>query len=312
MSVSARHILQQGPVLAALGGVAGLALRQRFKGIDKTARELPGPLLEATVPPRPRDLVGDYLQVVGAEPAWYRDVLPAHLFPQWGFPLLARTLGDVPYPIARILNGGCRMEMRAPLPADEPLELTAQLMGIDETERRAVIHQRLTTGTASAPEALIADVYGVIPLRRSNGAGTESSKTDEKGKREKEKSRVDAEAREIGWVQLGPRAGLDFALLTGDFNPVHWLAPYARAAGFKRTILHGFATLGHAVEAIHRTLLAGDIRRLAVIDVKFTRPLVLPHKVGVFVRDETLYVGDATDGPAYLTGRFELRAHQHE
>ena len=41
-------------------------------------------------------------------------------------------------------------------------------------------------------------------------------------------------------------------------------------------------------------------------DVKFTRPLTLPARVGVYVTDDrSVFVGDAPSGPAYLTGRFE-------
>jgi hypothetical protein len=64
-------------------------------------------------------------------------------------------------------------------------------------------------------------------------------------------------------------------------------------------------------------LFGGDVRKLSVLDVKFTRPLVLPHKAFVFVTDASrrsaaapernreVYVGDAIEGPAYLSGRFE-------
>ena len=43
---------------------------------------------------------------------------------------------------------------------------------------------------------------------------------------------------------------LDFAKLTGDFNPIHWVPAYARASGFRSCILHGFATMSYAMEAI--------------------------------------------------------------
>jgi len=40
-------------------------------------------------------------------------------------------------------------------------------------------------------------------------------------------------AHEIGWWSIRPNDAVDFAVLTGDFNPVHWLPAYARAAGFR-------------------------------------------------------------------------------
>ncbi len=104
------------------------------------------------------------------------------------------------------------------------------------------------------------------------------------------------------------------ALLTGDVNPVHWLRPYARAAGFKSTILHGFSTLARSVESLHRARFAGDIDRLASIEVRFTRPLVLPARVRLFVSRPPedapdawgISVGRAPGAPAFMIGHFTL------
>jgi acyl dehydratase len=81
---------------------------------------------------------------------------------------------------------------------------------------------------------------------------------------------------------------------------------YARASGFKNVILHGFGTFARCCESLNRGLLGGDVRKLKVLDAKFTRPLVLPHAVGVYVRQNEVYVGDGIEGPAYMTGRFDL------
>ena len=115
------------------------------------------------------------------------------------------------------------------------------------------------------------------------------------------------DAREIAFFKLGADAGLDFAKLTGDFNPVHWVPRWARAFGFRNVILHGFGTLARAIEALNRGLLAGDVTALHEIDVRFTRPLVLPARVGVYVSGDKVWVGDAPGGPAYLEGTFKLR-----
>jgi hypothetical protein len=241
-------------------------------------------------------LVKDYLRAVGAERSWYRGVLPPHLFPQWAFPLLSRTLTDIPYDMTRVLNGGCRMEINAPLAADGPLHLRANLEEIDDNGRRAVLHQRVITGTDAAPEALVCHLYSIVPLKR------------EKGGKKKARPRVPADAREVARWRLTPETAWAFAVLTGDFNPVHWVPPYARAAGFKNTILHGFATLALSVEALNKVRFAGDPTRLAAVDVKFTRPLVLPAKVALFLDGRGgLFVGDAPGGPAYLTGTQETR-----
>ncbi|MEZ4236461.1 MAG: MaoC/PaaZ C-terminal domain-containing protein [Myxococcota bacterium] len=291
MHVSRRHVLAQGPVVRALVETAVLAARN----VGAAPPELPGPKLRAQLPARSDRLIRDYVRHLGGDPAWYRGTVPAHLFSQWGFPLLARTLRAVPYDLRKVLNGGCRIEVHRPLPAGERLQLEAQLESIDDNGSRAVIANHLVTGTASAPRAVDAWMYAVVPLSK------------EKGDKKKERPTVPVDAREIARWRLTPADAVDFAVLTGDVNPVHWLRPYAKAAGFRSTILHGFATLGRAVEGLNRARFAGEARRLAAIDVKFTRPLLLPADVGLYVRDHELFVGTAAGGPAFLTGTFEER-----
>jgi len=257
---------------------------------------VPGPELRQTVPPRSADLVRDYVRHVGGDPAWYRKTLPPHLFPQWGFPLLAATLRDVRYDMTRILNAGCRMQLRAPLPAGEPLQLRALLADVDDNGERVILTERLVTGTAGAPEALICDIQALVPLPRKKDAPRRPGK---------EKPRVPEAARAVGEWRLAANAGLQFALLTGDFNPVHWIPPVARMSGFKSTILHGYATLARTIETLHHGLWSGRVDRLREIEVRFVRPLVLPARVAVFVDDQGgVFVGKAPGGPAFLTGTF--------
>ena len=100
---------------------------------------------------------------------------------------------------------------------------------------------------------------------------------------------------------------LAFAALTGDFNPLHWLRPYAKAFGFKSTILHGFASMGRAIEGLNKSLFSGDVTRITVFDARFTKPLVLPARVGLYLRGQEVFIGDGPGGPAYLVGSFETK-----
>jgi acyl dehydratase len=285
-----KHLRHQLPVIASLGRTALSTLRKPGAGTGAVT----GVEIVKTIAPRPAELVRDDLRHVGGDPAAYRGVVPPHLFPQWGFPLAARTLEGVPYPLARVLNGGCRLEINAPLPADAALTVRAQLVDIDDDGRRAVLQQRVTTGTAAAPDALVATLFAIVPLKKEPGA---------RGPRQV--VRVPDDARELARWRLGRDAGLAFAMLTGDVNPVHWIAPYARAAGFKSTILHGFATMARAIEGLVRARFAGDPSRLRVWDCKFTRPLLLPAQVGLYTRGQDVWVADAPGGPAYLSAHFE-------
>jgi hypothetical protein len=303
MGVSTRYVLNQGPVLGALGRAAVAAVKSRKNTGGGAPPQVPGRELRERIPPRPADMVKDYIRNVGGDPAAYRNQVPAHLFPQWVFPLQARGLEDLSYPLQKVLNGGCRIEFNAPIPAGEALNVSCRLEGIDDDGKRAIIHQRAVTGTAQRPDAVVTHVYAFVPLA--------SKKKGEKpapgAKKKAPPPRIPEDAREIAFWNIPVSAGLDFAKLTGDFNPIHWIAPAARAAGFKNVILHGFATLARAIEGMNRALFAGDASQLASIDVRFTRPLVLPAKVGLYVRGDEVFVGSAKGGPANLVGTFTTR-----
>ena len=293
--IPTRHILSQGPVLKALGQTALRGLTQRFDRRSPTPPPAPGPELHATVAPRPADLVADYVRHVGGDPAAYHGTVPAHLFPQWGFPFAARTLADLPYPLLKVFNAGCRLDMKAPLPQGQALEIRARLASLKVDERRVLLSQRIITGTQAEPEAVTAHLYAFVPLGggKSKAGGT--------------KTVVPMDAQRIAIWQLPVNAGLEFAVLTGDFNPVHWVRPYARALGFRNRILHGFSTMARTIESLNQELFHGDVNALESIDVRFTRPLVLPAAVAVFVKDHHVYVGDAFGSPAYLEGTFVAR-----
>ncbi len=285
MNVRLRHVLHQGPVLAALARGALSALRRR-RG---SPPEVPGPWLRTLLPPRVRALVADYLRHLGVDPSVYAGTVPPHFFPQWVFPLQAKALEGVTYPMHRVLNGGCRLEVRGPLPLEEPLEVSTRLDGIDDDGRRAVLRLVARSGTREQPSLIEATLFAVVPLRRRPSDG-----------KSKEAARVPVAATELERWQLERRAGLDFATLTGDFNPVHWVRPYARAFGFRDVLLHGFATFARTWEGLrHRH---GEVR---LLDARFTRPLELPADVGLFIEGSSAWVGPAPGGLAYLEGTYE-------
>ncbi|HEX4445989.1 MAG TPA: MaoC/PaaZ C-terminal domain-containing protein [Polyangiaceae bacterium] len=301
MPVPLKYALAHGPVIAALGRVALSGLRK-----DRPkATSVPGPWFEARIPPRPADLIRDYIKNVGGDPGWYRNRIPAHFFPQWGFPLGERALEGLGYPLAKGMNAGCRIENNAPLPLGESLDVRARIESIDDDGRRAIIVQKVITGTSRVPEALVAEMRVFIPL---GGKKADGAKKNGAERKPKARPAVPSGAHEISFLRIPDSAGLDFAKLTGDFNPIHWLPAYARASGFRTVILHGFGTFARAIEALNRSRFAGDPTRLKVIDARFSRPLVLPARVGVYVSGEEIWVGDAPGGGAYLEGRFETEA----
>jgi len=298
VKVSPLHLLRQGPVLATLARTVVADLMPGRTGGGEV--QAPGEEHTDRVPPRSPELVRDYVRHVGGDPSWYRGRLPFHLFPQWGVPILARTLQGLPYELVKVMNAGCAVTVHRELPLDRPLVLRARLERVDADERRVVLYQRLVTGTDEHPVAQVVEQRAIIKL-----AARGSSRAP------RERPGVPAPAREVGRFRVGPGAGLDFAVLTGDLNPLHWLGAYARASGHRGPILHGFSTLARAVEVLNRNLWAGDPARLGWIEVRFTRPLPVPTEVGVYITDAEggigLHVGKMAGGPAYLTGRLRTK-----
>lgn len=298
MSVPSKYILHQGPVIGAfLQSAVGIAKQSLIKNsAPKPEPAVPGPVFETTTAPLPNDLINDYAKHVGGDPAWYKRTVPAHLFPQWIFPISQKTLASLPYPIEKVMNGGCRLEINGAIPRGEKLVSTAQLTELDDNGSRAVITQRMTSGTAENPNLITAYFYPIVPLGKSKGGAKKTPPT------------VPSDARELTRWKMNKKAGLEFAKLTGDFNPIHWVNGYAKAFGFRGVIIHGFSTMARAIEGLNKSLFAGDTSRLAVFDARFVRPLHLPADVGLFIDGKGgVFVGDAPGGPAYLIGSYETR-----
>lgn len=300
MRVSSKHILRQGPVIGAfLQSAVGIAKQSLLKSPKpSTPPSVPGPVFETVTAPLPDGLINDYVRHVGGEQGWYRRTVPSHLFPQWLFPLSQKTLKDLPYPIEKVMNGGCRLEFNGAIPRGKKLISTAQLTDLDDNGSRAVITQKMTSGTEAHPHLITAYFYPIVPLGKGGGA---------KGEK-KARPIVPEDAREISRWKLSANSGLDFAKLTGDFNPIHWVDGYAKAFGFRGVIIHGFSTMANAIEGLNRNLFGGDVNRLAVFDARFTRPLHYPADVGLYIDGEGgVFVGEAPGGPAYLVGTYETR-----
>jgi acyl dehydratase len=247
------------------------------------------------VPAPGRTLVRDYLLENGGDPGAWGEALPPHLFAQFGMPLAMRVIAGLPLPVQRTLNAGCAWELRAPLPAGVPLDVRARLesLEVDETRARATI--KILAGTAAVPSALDAEMRVFIPLGRPRTARARDGR--------REVATVPAEARLLERLAIGADAGAVFAALTGDFNPIHWLRPAARLAGFGGCILQGFAMHARAVEAVGASL-PGGVHALRAVDARFARPLVLPAEVGVYATGGRFWLGSGPGEPAHLVGSY--------
>ncbi len=291
---SFRHLREQGASIVAL---AKVAVPRRSPGSPETST--PGPWVMTTVAPPSAALVAAYLREVGGDPARYPNRIPAHLFPQWTFAPALKLVSGLPYPVIRGANPGARLVQHAPLPLGEPLQVSARIERVEASETRALVAITLITETRSSPRAVEAEMRFHFPLAKKRTGAPRSIPT------------VPGDARRLATLDLGPRAGLEFAKLTGDVNPIHWLPPYARSAGYPNCILHGYATIARTIEVLNAQVFSGAPDALASFEAKLTRPLVLPAQVGVFVGGPAgtqVWVAPDAGEPPFLEGTFTTEA----
>jgi acyl dehydratase len=62
--------------------------------------------------------------------------------------------------------------------------------------------------------------------------------------------------------------------LSGDFNPLHSDAEFAKRAGFDRPILHGLCTYGFTGRALLHALCGGDPARFRGMEGRFSKPVM--------------------------------------
>jgi len=87
-----------------------------------------------------------------------------------------------------------------------------------------------------------------------------------------------------GWTLRGD-AGRRYAAVSGDWNPIHLWGVTARPFGFKRPILHGFATEAMVAHALIQHRLGGDPGALRRLRIAFRAPLPLPGRARLLVGD---------------------------
>ncbi|MBV7537643.1 hypothetical protein KW842_17890 [Duganella sp. sic0402] len=206
----------------------------------------------------PTALVDAYLAWAGAA-GDYASELPPHMVSQWSLPLVGELLLRMPYKLTSVINQGVGLRVHGPLPRNTPLHLRAAVEQIEETPGRIKVVVLVTTGTAEQPVLLDTRLHmsfllpGPRPARPAREQAAQPRWTS------------------AGQWQASARDGLHFALLTGDFNPIHWCGPLARRSVFRGLVLHGFGSFVRSYE-----LLRQQGVHFSEIDVRFVKPVPLP------------------------------------
>lgn len=285
MNLPLSLLQHQGPMLKTLGNIVASSLlpRKRRKHnpehIEDVKVVLPAPDLE---------LVGLYRRWCtysirtenGNVPLESDAIIPPHLFSQFALSVCAKQLKQTKYRLLNILNQGVGLEVHKPIPLGKDLHIVCKMLEIKEEDNRARLHQELHIGTEDEPHCYTASFHTVFILGKS-----------QKPKKGKLTQKETPEFRRIGKWMVAPNDGLNFALLTGDFNPIHWVGFIAKLSPFKRKVLHGFGMFTRTIE----TLQASEGKAIKRIHVRFINPAFLNGQlVTVSLCDDVSENQDAT------------------
>jgi acyl dehydratase len=250
-------LLHQGEMLRMGGRILMHTALRRNRGGGEGVGS--APIIRAIHPP-PQALVRRYVDWACAwsgAASRYDAELPPHMVSQWSLPLVGELLLRLPYRLTAVINQGASLHVHGPLPRDTLLIVAATLEQIEQTAGRTRVVVAITTGTEQRPKLVEARLHMSFlqPGPRAPKAAQERPS--------------EPQWRTAGLWQADADDGLRFALLTGDFNPIHWCGPLARRSVFGGKVLHGFGSLVRSYEALE----PGSFRE---IDVRFVRPVPLP------------------------------------
>lgn len=242
---------------ATLVGLGKIGLRSITKKKATTLNwQSLAPITEIIDPPS-AELIEHYIQWSGAALDKYKNSIPAHMVSQWGLSFATRLLLQTSYPLSQVINQGVSLTINGELPRDEKLMVQAKISQVDERNGLARVSVQIKTGTVTEPELVEAVLHMAFILPNF--------------KKMKRTEKIDQK----NWQTLGEWSatrddGFKFALLTGDFNPIHWVGPFAKLSSFGQMVLHGFGVFARSFE-----FLPEPIKQ---IDIRFLKPVKLPSQ----------------------------------
>ena len=101
------------------------------------------------IQPHDLDLLNDYMSWCGGKSSSPAAPVPAHVFPQWGFPGMVDALSVLPFSMISVLYQGGKIIVHRELPVGTPLHCRAQLIEIEDDGSKIKITTKVITGGSS-------------------------------------------------------------------------------------------------------------------------------------------------------------------
>ncbi len=248
-------IRYQGPMLRAWG--RALARSWLPFSRPETNPETFRDLVAIVAPPAP-ELVNAYARWSGGH---YEGTLPPHMFAQWGLHLALQVIEQSKYNLVDIINQGVNMRCYGEISSYMPLVVRASLVSVQEHDGRADMAVRIVTGNKDCHQLVEATLFTTFLSPSARRSVLRSPRQ-----------------QALSWStvnqwQAEPHDGFQFAVLTGDFNPIHWVDRIGRKSPFGRTVLQGLGMFARTYEGLQRD------QTIRELDLRFLRPVPLPSGV---------------------------------
>ena len=248
------------PRLPKLGPLFAKAL---LPSLDRGPARIPNRTAMVAGVTQNRARLADYDRVCGFT---LRDEVPPTWLHVLTFPLHVHLLSsaDSSVRLAGVVHVSNTMSLHRPVRADEVLDVAVSVRNLRPHRRGALLD---LVGEVRVADEL---VWEGVSTYLAPGAST-SGPPDAS-----ERPAFEARTPIAGW-RLPAKLGVDYRRVSGDPNPIHTNPLAARAFGFKRPIIHGMWTHARLLAALQPRL--PDAYRA---EVDFTRPILLPAKVGAW------------------------------
>ncbi|GJJ69098.1 hypothetical protein EMPS_01444 [Entomortierella parvispora] len=167
----------------------------------------------------------------------------------------------------RLVHGDQSLEIHRPLPLGGEYELRTTVSGVYDKGKGMVIERTTVMVDPKDPSKPYSSMKGSAFVRGYGGWNGPKGPKQESFEAPKDK------APDAVYVD---KTSDDIAILyrlSGDYNPLHIDPKIAPAVGFKKPILHGLCTYGHAAHAVLKTFGHSDANAMKSITGRFTAPV---------------------------------------
>ncbi|MHC4390611.1 MAG: MaoC/PaaZ C-terminal domain-containing protein [Planctomycetota bacterium] len=239
-------------------------------------------------------------------------LMPPTFASVWGMTLLSQVLrkSNLKLPLIKVLHAGNQVRFARWPRTGDLLHVTAEIVSIDKKPSRTIAVARLTHTDARGELYFTVDTTVFFP-----GQPSSASPRGDKAAN-KIHPRVPYGTTELTRFAPTLASIRRYTAVGGDFNPVHVSDLAAKASGFPRAFIHGYAEKAIAAHAVIHEALGGDPERLVAMDVSFRRPLFTGIEAGIYLgpaqeRDgETVRSIDIGPGPgerSFMSGSVTVR-----